>query len=167
MMEALERFPEVKDYLFQMKFKPKPRYKDGLFIDLHNQTFEASLVGEMIPQPRVIDDNGRECLLDDVLGPGFALIAQDDESEDCLCEFDHPILRELKTQRMRLFPVGQLFVSGDIKRAGVIGETSDGRPLLTHRDQILLVRPDRYALGAFFPDQAEVFCNRLQGLLKP
>lgn len=167
MMEALERFPEVKDYLFQMRFKPKPRYKDGLFLDLHEQSFEASLVGEMIPQPSVIDEDHNECLLDDVLGPGFAMIAQNEEGEACLAQLDHGLLQQLNPRRIRLFSADQTLLPGSIDRAVVIGESIYARPLLTHRDQILLVRPDRYALGAFFPAQAQQFCDRLQRLLQP
>jgi 3-(3-hydroxy-phenyl)propionate hydroxylase len=164
LMETLERFPEARDYLFQMRFKPKPRYRQGIFIDLDNQLFEAALVGEMIPQPRVVDERGNEYLLDDILGPGFALIVQDDAGERCLAGLDQPVWQQLKPGFVRLYPAGRSFAGGPFRRAG-LSDNIIGRPLLTHRDQILLIRPDRYVLGAFFPDQAAAFSARLQTLL--
>lgn len=164
LMEALERFPEAKDYLLHMKFKPRPRYKAGVFLDLDQQVFEVSLVGEMIPQPWVVDAAGKERRLDDVLGSGFALVAQDDAGEDCIAGLQQTIWEQLKPNRVRLYPCKQSFKSGSIHRVAMKDEKT-GRPLRTHRDQVLLIRPDRYALGAFFPAQADAFSEQLQVLL--
>jgi 3-(3-hydroxy-phenyl)propionate hydroxylase len=114
LMETLERFPDAKDYLFQMKFKPKPRYRQGCFIDLDDQPFEAALIGEMIPQPRVLDERGAEYLLDELLGSGFALIAQDEAGERCLAGLDQPVWQQLRPGRVRLYPAGRSFASGPL-----------------------------------------------------
>ena len=44
----------------------------------------GGIVGKMVPQPRVADARGRLCLLDDVLGSGFALIGDGVDPAGCL-----------------------------------------------------------------------------------
>jgi 3-(3-hydroxy-phenyl)propionate hydroxylase len=83
LVKSMQPFPAVKDYLLKMKFKPKPRYDRGMFIGLDAPVYEASLVGEMIPQPKIKLD-GRSGLLDEFLGSGFALIAQDKSGIDVM-----------------------------------------------------------------------------------
>ena len=39
------------------------------------------------------------------------------------------------------------------------------RPIRTHRDQILLVRPDRYVAGAFDPAQEFAFAESFRQIL--
>ncbi len=53
LVKMLESFPGAQDYFLQMKFKPAPRYDGGLFVDIDRQPYEASLVGQMMPQPVV------------------------------------------------------------------------------------------------------------------
>jgi 3-(3-hydroxy-phenyl)propionate hydroxylase len=155
LLKALAPFPNVRDYLIQMRFKPKPRYGQGLFLDLGAPLFEASLVGEMIPQPW-IRDLGR---LDSALGAGFALIAQGPLATAALEGLDQDSLLGLPLSRVCLSTMGA--------GAGLIPEDSGiARPFLTHRDQILLVRPDRYCAAAMFPDALEEGLARYGGLLR-
>jgi 3-(3-hydroxy-phenyl)propionate hydroxylase len=112
---GLKRFPAVKDWLFQMKFKPKPRYDRGLFIDLDSvDQVPASLVGQMIPNPQVFGPDGGLQLLDAQLGGWFAEMGQ---GAALPWPADGP------------------------DRIGL-------RPLRAHRDQCVLIRPDRYVAGA-------------------
>jgi len=146
MMQALEPFPAVKDWLVHMRFKPKPRYLEGLFLDLDAPLFEGSLVGEMIPQPEVRQGNKVQ-LLDDVTGPGFCLIAQ--------CAAGARALAALKQDRLLGLPLTTITLdtlgSGDPAALCPV-DPQAVRPFRTHRDQIMLVRPDRYCAAAFFPE---------------
>lgn len=152
LLKALEPFPAVRDYLIQMRFKPKPRYHAGLFLDLDEPTFEASLVGEMVPQPRV----GREArLLDEHLGAGFSLVAQDEAGRQALHRFGRDTLLGLPLNKVHIDPLG---LGRDARAQSV------ARPLLTHRDQIMLVRPDRYCAAAFAPDRLQAELERYSSL---
>ena len=104
-MKALEPFPNVRDYLIQMRFKPKPRYDAGLFLGLGKPELEASLVGEMIPQPEVA--GAAPMLLDDALGPGFALIAQDGAGAAALARLERAELMGLPLARVVLDTAGR------------------------------------------------------------
>lgn len=142
LVKAILPFPAVKDYLLKMKFKPKPRFDNGLFLGLSTQEFEGSLVGEMIPQP-IVTQNARNLRMDDVLGVGFALIAQDQAGADALAE--------LEAETFLGLPLGKLslpFRTG----AGATTDSPWAKPLRTHRDEILLIRPDRYCAAAFSPE---------------
>ncbi len=148
LVAAMAPFPQVQDYFMQMRFKPKPRYDGGLFVDLDTPEFEASLVGEMIPQPMISGPEG-EVLLDQVLGSGFALIAQDTAGIAAL--------ERMSAGQFAGFDLAKIALAWDadwqggvVPRYGVKGGGL-GRPLRTHRDQVMLIRPDRYCAGAFFP----------------
>jgi 3-(3-hydroxy-phenyl)propionate hydroxylase len=158
LLAALKPFPKVRDYLIQMKFKPKPRYGAGLFLDLDTPDFDASLVGEMIPQPRL--QHGADApLLDDVLGPGFSLIAQNEAGRAALAGLGRNTLLGL--------PLTGVVIDTMNRGTGVPPLERDvARPLLTHRDQILLIRPDRYCAATFFPEALEDALARYEDLLR-
>ncbi|MDK3018822.1 bifunctional 3-(3-hydroxy-phenyl)propionate/3-hydroxycinnamic acid hydroxylase MhpA [Pseudodonghicola flavimaris] len=145
LMEALKPFPGVQDYLLQMKFKPRPRYADGLFLGLDDTPFEGALIGEMIPQPDVTAA-GATVKLDSLLGPGFALIAQDAAGAEALAACDIADFAGL--------PLAKVYLPyGAVSEAMAAAMPADDRVRLlrTHRDQILLIRPDRYCAAAFEP----------------
>ncbi|WP_375691318.1 bifunctional 3-(3-hydroxy-phenyl)propionate/3-hydroxycinnamic acid hydroxylase [Pseudooceanicola sp. LIPI14-2-Ac024] len=148
LLKALEPFPNVRDYLIHMRFKPRPRYETGLFLGLEAPEFDATLVGEMIPQP-VLAAGGR---LDDVLGPGFALIAQGAAGAEALERVARDSFMGLPLAKVRIdtMGTGQGLVPAD---PGI------ARPFRTHRDQVLLVRPDRYCAAAAAPDAVDAMLD--------
>lgn len=159
LLQAMAPFPAVQDYLLKMKFKPRPRFDTGLFLGLGDSDFEADLVGEMIPQPDV-DLEGRVRKLDDVMGPGFALIAQDGAGAQALAGLGGADYLGL--------PLGRVFLpyrtgSDAMPAAQAIGPHA--RLLRTHRDEILLIRPDRYCAAAFRPEDLSDGLARYAALL--
>ncbi|MBR9764710.1 MAG: bifunctional 3-(3-hydroxy-phenyl)propionate/3-hydroxycinnamic acid hydroxylase [Rhodobacteraceae bacterium] len=142
LLKALQPFPNVRDYLIQMRFKPKPRYAAGLFLGLDAPELEASLVGEMIPQPEL--SGAVPGLLDEALGPGFALIAQDAAGAAALEALEQTSLMGLPLAKVVLDTAG--------RGVGLApADATVARPFRTHRDQILLIRPDRYCAAATAP----------------
>jgi 3-(3-hydroxy-phenyl)propionate hydroxylase len=137
LMLGLERFPDARDYIIGMRFKPKPRYTDGLFIGMGAPDEPpASLIGAMLPNPKLTDG-----WLDDLLGPGFALIAQNAECRAWLERAD-----------LSAWPVSIQPVSLPDDAWKTDPETF--RPIRAHRDTLMLVRPDRYVMAAFQPEAA-------------
>jgi 3-(3-hydroxy-phenyl)propionate hydroxylase len=70
-------YPPARDYVLQLKFKPKPRFNEGFFVpDVSPQwlSSEAVRAGQLMVQPQVELPGGERVLLDDVLGYGFACI---------------------------------------------------------------------------------------------
>lgn len=140
LLQALQPFPAVRDYLIQMRFKPRPRYQAGLLMAAQTAELEASLVGEMIPQPVVTD--GR--LLDAHLGAGFALLAVGAEAAAAFEGLSRTTLAGLPLAQIRLSHRGSEGLRASDPMAA--------RPFATHRGQILLIRPDRYCAAAFWPE---------------
>lgn len=149
LLESLKQFPAVQDYLLKMKFKPPPRFDTGAFLGLGQQAFEGSVVGDMIAQPTV-QMNQTTYKLDHLLGVGFALIAQDAAGARALAALEQMHYAGLPLAKLYL-PFGP--ASHDFPAA----TTDDDRAKLlrAHRDQIMLIRPDRYCAAAFSPDRLE------------
>ncbi len=156
LLEAMAPFPAVQDYLLKMKFKPKPRYDAGVFVDLDDQPFEASLVGEMIPQPDVAAAKDA-VKLDALLGNGFALIAQDQAGAAALSGLELDTLAGL--------PVARVVLDLNGKSPGARVNDPCAKPLRTHRDQIMLIRPDRYCAGAFAPEDLGAGLRAFEAML--
>ncbi len=63
-------YPPARDYVLQLKFKPKPRFGSGFFVPGGPQG--GVRAGQLFPQPGIERSDGSRVLLDDLLGPGFA-----------------------------------------------------------------------------------------------
>ncbi len=162
--ELLAPYPEVRDHLLEMRFKAEPRYTKGLFLGLGDASTgfgeaRPSLVGAMIPQP-MVDLAGKETLLDHVLGPGFALIAQDSRGAAALAAYAPRWIFGLPLSKLRLcweetpnqprtLPCCQLDPKGV------------GRGFRAHRGQIILIRPDRFCAAAFSPSELKAGLQRI------
>jgi hypothetical protein len=76
---SLKLWPAAADYVAQMKYKPKPRFTSGFI--LPNGEDRQNLVGRLLPQPMIIDAQGRRQLLDEALGSGFVLLIRGERAE--------------------------------------------------------------------------------------
>ena len=65
--------PGVRSWVVEMRFKPVPRYEDGVVVPARRPRREPASVGRMFIQPDVELD-GRCAKLDEVLGSGFAVL---------------------------------------------------------------------------------------------
>ena len=63
---VLGLYPPARDYFGQMKYKPKPRFADGLLWP-DGRGAKRTAVGRMIPQPVVERSGGERVLLDTIL----------------------------------------------------------------------------------------------------
>lgn len=141
--------PSVRNYFVGMKFKPKPRFSEGLVV-ADGRPSRNTLVGRMLPQPDVIDAAGERRKLDDVLGTGFALLSLDAGPEAALVRLDQPIWHQLQATRTAL--VSDRVESAANGIACVAAPTgSIVRNFSDYRGKVLLVRPDRYVAAAIDP----------------
>ena len=69
---AVQLVPGGRDYILQMKYKPMPRYTDGVVTGV-DRSSKHDPVGRMFPQPDV-DTPGGRTRLDDAIGPWFAVL---------------------------------------------------------------------------------------------
>lgn len=130
--------PSVRNFLSEAGIKPAPRYKQGFFQS--RPVAKRALVGLMLPQPRVKTPAGASVLLDEMLGPGFALLSL---NGSCAAMTGQPAWRKLRTRHLEL-------------------ESEICATLPISAALCLLVRPDRYIYGAFHASQAEKFARAFE-----
>ena len=141
MFRALSLYPPARDYIMQMKYKPKPRFERGLMTG----NAGAALRGRMFPQPLVELPDGTRVLLDDVLGKGFAAL----ELDDGHAALASPDTKRAGLQLIRVIPRDHRFtdtgtvVTGNLPCVrdvtGIIGKLFTGAAL-----RGVILRPDRY-----------------------
>lgn len=155
--------PPLRNYFIGMKFKPVPRFRDGFLLS-DGRGAKKTRVGRMLPQPDVIGADGTPLQLDDVMGPGFALLALDIDPEMVAAAADQPFWKTLDCRAVALGagPTGD-DTDGVVSVAWEGGLTAPG--LAPYSGHILLVRPDRYIAATFDPADSADVAARLEALL--
>jgi len=64
--------PACRNYILQLRFKPKPRFRQGWFVASPRHQH-----AELLPQPLVECVDGRQVLLDTLLGDGWSVLGWD------------------------------------------------------------------------------------------
>jgi 3-(3-hydroxy-phenyl)propionate hydroxylase len=142
----LSLWPAARDYIAQMKFKPPPRFTHG-FIVPDGRSAKSTLVGRMVPQPRVFTADG-ERRLDDVLGDGFALMVRSGRAREIVPK----LLREpWDALKPRIVVLGEEAVDGAVS----VREATPNPRLAAYDDHVLLLRPDRYVAACIAVDDLE------------
>jgi 3-(3-hydroxy-phenyl)propionate hydroxylase len=162
LLVTLGTTPGLNTYVSEMRFKPEPRFRSGFL--LGGSRSRRSAVGRMIPQPLVLLDDRETRPLDEVLGPGFAVVGVDVAAKT-LSRLSHPLWSSLGTRRVTILTDERTpRAGGDIQIIADVGGELD-RALATHRGQLLLVRPDRFVAGCFSPSEERTFAETvLRGL---
>ena len=141
LLKAACLVPPVRDYILQLRFKPKPRLQSGWF-EAHADMRQRP---ELLPQPTVDRPDRSSCRLDELLGGGFAVIG-----------WDSPALR---AHARALAPVGAPLRVVALRRAdedflapdpgNEVSQARDGSGALDAfldalQADALVLRPDRY-----------------------
>lgn len=166
---VLNLFPKVKAYFAEMKYKPMPRYEKGAIVDVDTMkpgfasrklsskqaaiasaNNHISPVGTQFIQPRVDSGNKKDVLLDDLIGPGWAVIAWAVNPETLFTKDEMKLVDKLGAKLVSVRPVTQAELNKPKhKNAIVVSDTSgalkqwfDDRPT-----PVVFLRPDRF-IGA-------------------
>lgn len=173
---ALNLLPSVKSYFVQMKYKPMPRYTQGVVVDA--STFRAgsseatltrrisafttantdvSPVGTQLIQPEVETVDGARMLLDDACGNWWSVLLWGINPEQVFDDSDLATLRRLGARFVTIRPRVQL--GGDPSATAdtiAVGDTT-GRLKAWFNDRptpVLFVRPDRFIAAACLTQDA-------------
>jgi 3-(3-hydroxy-phenyl)propionate hydroxylase len=145
-LRAGMRAPAFRRYVTEGRFKPAPYYRSGAVL---SATGTSAVVGRPFPQPLVLLPNGEQDRLDNILGPGFALVRVDPSA-------GAPALAVTEEPWNTLAPrVVNLLLGDRAPRDSTEGEmvVADIDGSLTSllgplRGQLLLIRPDRFVAAA-------------------
>ena len=135
-------FPKTRDYIAQMKFKPPPRFSQGFLVP-DAAGAKNTLVGRMLPQPRVLTADRGEVLLDEVLGPGFAVLVHSNRPQAALQALSAGAWAAFMSRCVVMRPDGNdAAVPEGVTAVRALGVTD--KRLARFSDHVLLLRPDRY-----------------------
>jgi 3-(3-hydroxy-phenyl)propionate hydroxylase len=137
-----------------MDFKPVPVYEAGLF-GKDDEGKHHPAAGALFIQPEVQTRTGQEVLLDQVLGPGFAILTVGPEvaHDDAHSVRSRNFWARLNTRYVQVLPAGSTVESGTTAPPDT--ETvvdASGRIhawLEEHGGQMVVIRPDRYVFGVY------------------
>jgi len=144
--------PPARDYIAEMRYKPTPRFASGFLVP-DGRSARRTLVGRLLPQPRVVASDNRTVRLDTVLGNRFALLVWTARPEAVFAAADQPIWERLGAKRIAVVPPG-------IDREALPGietvrDTDGGvaAALARYPDHVLLLRPDHYVAACIPPGE--------------
>jgi 3-(3-hydroxy-phenyl)propionate hydroxylase len=177
---TVQRIPGARDYILQMKYKPMPRYVDGVVVSYSGPNADSA-VGRMFIQPRVETMDGRRAMLDDELGLSFAVIGIHVDPGTVLGTEAAAWWQDLGARFVHVLAPrsGPLPVPGEPRHSepGSVGgattrlEDIDGafRDWLLRRpgDCIIVLRPDRYVVAVCGRDDIDHMTSRLSDILLP
>ena len=158
---ALNVWPPARDYVTQMRYKPPPRFHAGFLVP--DGRGRRSIVGRLLPQPRVRTSDGHEMLLDELLGNRFVLLALEGGAAE-LARLRHPVWDSLGPVRVAVLPAGASTpgVEG-VAIATLTGDELDA-VRTDYAGHVLLLRPDHYVAAAIplaDPDRGTQAVERL------
>src|SRR5579864_8678935 len=140
----LSVFPAARDYFAEMKYKPKPKFREGFLLPSDDKS-----IGSLFPQPTVETASG-EMLLDNFLGNGFALLAPPGSSPGLFAKLPADFLASLDIRKVAILATGNTpSASGGIATA-VDSRGEFSKMLGSRPPGLLLLRPDRY-VAAYLP----------------
>jgi 3-(3-hydroxy-phenyl)propionate hydroxylase len=141
-LRLISLYPPARDYVLHLKFKPKPRYAKGFFVPRPVADKQRLRPGQLFIQPKVELPGGARVLLDELLGPGHALLAW-------LGERAMELPGGLPCKALRLVRRDDDFPPQ--AREGLVVRDCDGlieQALAQMNATQVLLRPDRYVLAA-------------------
>ena len=149
-VRGLAVVPPLKRYVLGMRFKPMPRYERGAVVHGWSRS-PNSAVGTLFVQPRVSTRTQPDVLLDEVLGPWFAVLCWNNQPRKTLGDDEFQRWKELGARFVEARPATQLHWNGhddpDVlivgDHTGALKKWFDGQ-----LDSVLFLRPDRCIAGA-------------------
>ncbi|WP_280368767.1 bifunctional 3-(3-hydroxy-phenyl)propionate/3-hydroxycinnamic acid hydroxylase [Nocardia wallacei] len=150
LVRAAAAVPPVRRYVLGMRFKPMPRYDRGAVVHTWSRSPDSA-VGTLFIQPRVDTREHANLLLDDALGPRFAVLCWNNRPREVLGAAAFEAWKALGARFFEARPATQLHWTGhddpDVlvlgDRAGALKKWFDGQ-----RDSVLFLRPDHCVAGA-------------------
>ena len=144
---TLSLYPPARDYFVQMKYKPKPRFENGL-IEPDEKSNKLSVVGQMIPQPIVEDYTRKQALLDAYLPDSPVMMIYSEQPEISISKADKEAAEKLGISVIGITPE---WINPKQASFPIVRDCSRFfalQPYSGYLNHVLLLRRDRYVAGA-------------------
>jgi 3-(3-hydroxy-phenyl)propionate hydroxylase len=157
--------PSTRDYIAQMKYKPKPWFSGGFLVPNHRSA-RRSLVGRLLAQPTVVMANGQRTLLDEALGLGFALVVRTADPHRAFAALNQSLWDRFAVRRVAVLP--QSHTPTQLSGGMCVAECDDSFAISLGRNSAsaVLVRPDRYVAACFSLEDATTAAHAAEELLR-
>ncbi|WP_099023803.1 bifunctional 3-(3-hydroxy-phenyl)propionate/3-hydroxycinnamic acid hydroxylase [Mycolicibacterium palauense] len=158
-IRAASVVPTLKRYVLEMRFKPMPRYEQGAVVHASTPPAPGSPVGTLFIQPRVDTRGQQNLLLDDVIGPGFAVLCWNNDPRKLLGSEAFAGWKALGATFIAARPLTQLHWTADGDEGDgviVVGDRTGALKKFfdVHAESVLVLRPDRCIAGACIAQRA-------------
>jgi len=167
-IHAASVVPSLKRYILEMRFKPMPRYQQGAVFHAEPRS-ETSPTGTLFIQP-LVDTRGQQNVpLDDVLGPGFAVLCWSNNLRAVLGDKAFDRWKALGARFVVARPMTQLHWTGhDDPDVVIVGDRTGALKSWfdTFTDSVLFLRPDRCIAGACIAQRAPEISASLFDVLR-
>ncbi|NGO46496.1 bifunctional 3-(3-hydroxy-phenyl)propionate/3-hydroxycinnamic acid hydroxylase [Streptomyces ureilyticus] len=173
LLRGLTVAPSVRDWVIQMRFKPVPRYSEGIMLHRHGTVRKSSPAGRMLIQPRVETAEGRVLPLDETLGEWFALIGYgtdplvhlDADSRAFWDRIGTRYLTIVESRSGRSRTERRTSTTDSVTVEDVDGTLRDW--FAQHQGSIAVVRPDRYLAALTEPRDLATVSDAFERLVAP
>lgn len=148
-IRAASVVPTLKRYVLEMRFKPMPRYEQGAVLHATVPPPAGSTVGTLFIQPRVDTRDSHSVMLDDVIGPRFAVLCWNNDPRRLLGPEMFQRWNALGTSFIEARPLTQLNWTAAGRdpdpEVVVVGDRTGALKVFFDRqqDSVLFLRPDR------------------------
>jgi 3-(3-hydroxy-phenyl)propionate hydroxylase len=169
MFIMMNRIPPIRDYVVQMRFKPMPRYAEGIVVPVRQAFGKRSGVGRLFIQPRVGLPNGGVVRFDDAVGNRFALIAWGADPAAYLDGEADGIWSALRGGLFTVRSPTELFVqsAGVNARTTILGDVNFALKdwFSDQGAGVAIVRPDRFVAALCSPQEISATVKTLADTL--
>lgn len=149
---VLNAIPRVQNYFLQMRFKPMPRYTEGVVVHdrVEGKIATSSPVGRLFIQPDVALKSGKTAKLDDAIGPWFAVVAWAVDPAQHMSEQTRAFWARLGARFVTVMPVVQMTAhEAASDQTQVLGDSGPLKEWFgAHKLSFVILRPDRFVAAA-------------------
>ncbi len=163
-IHAASVVPSLKRYVLEMRFKPMPRYQQGAVSPCRSRSPAGTRRPARCSSSRASTPaSSQNVLLDDVLGPGFAVLCWSNNLRAVLGDEAFDRWKALGARFIEARPMTQLHWTGhDDADVTVVGDRTGALKSWfdVYTDSVLFLRPDRCIAGACIAQRAPEVSRR-------
>jgi 3-(3-hydroxy-phenyl)propionate hydroxylase len=155
--------PPLKRYIVEMRYKPMPRYTEGIVVDA-----SIPAVGKQFPQPSVVTRDGETQRLDEVTGSWFTLLSWSTDLRKHMNAESAAFWKGLGAKFVIVRPMTQLnWPEQDEDDVTVVGDVSGLVKSWFDKQEgsAVLLRPDRFVAALARPTDLDHVTRRFSALL--
>jgi len=157
----LSLYPPIRDYFAQMRYKPKPRFLQGLQTS-DGRSAKTTMVGRLFPQPEVEDIKRQRFLLDNIIGNQPALLIFSETPDQFM---DENILEAYAAKNIPVIGITPEWMNPAAASFPIVRDVSrflSAKDFASYREHAFLLRPDHYVAAT-----AKLDClSDLEGMMQ-